>query len=1256
MKRKISIVFLFLLSFSLVYQMAFADAFPGIVTGSTVGSTGTGTVTVTNAPPGSTLKLYTESGMLRKSQLNAGAATVFNDTLPGRYYVTSTTLNEEGEAVVSDPSSIVNVSPAAVVITSERGSSQIKVTGGVPGATFTLYNETLIGFVPRKLTADVSGQQTFTDVPVGKNYRVTQTVNGAESAFSVDLVDILPNKLTAIAESDSGTSNNLGSLRVNGGMLGYTVELYKTTDRETPFKTFDFSTSTSYVFTGLPAGKYVAVQVKNGLMSLDSNEVTIKDEQAPVVTLTGASQMRIIYPASYIEPGVTAADNDGMPVQVTSDANEVIPSPSIPGVYKITYTARDTVGNESTAERVVTIAPNVVTLSPVHTSPNIPADSTGEITVNQVIPGAFLYLYKDTGDSAEDNLIQTITNTNAETYEIINVPVGEQYYVIQEFNGVKSDPSKRIDVLDKTPPVLSLNGDASITLTAGEKYTEYGASPTDNIDKSDQLNVVTSGSVDIQKPGIYTITYHVTDAAGNKAKPITRTITVKPGAVTAIGSSADIGEIGVKGAMPGTVGILTTLSLYQLNDEEDKWNKVDEAQLMPGETTHVFKPFGPGKYYVTQTINGQVSIESNIVDVIDTDRPVITLIGPEKLFFSWNESKDLYYNGETHVFSDPGASAVDYLDGDLSQKVTASISPDAPSCGKLCVTIPHPGTYTLTYNVMASRGAAADEKKRVLTIAPPKPQKLSSYTGESTLTVSGLYEHETAVVTLYNAYDQKMDSKAVKQAGSATFSDVPAGLGYYVTQKINGIESAPSNPANVSLHPEADPTKFIGFSAFSFPSIQAVGVIDHKEGTIHVTVPAKTNVTKMKASFSGIQGNEQITVKEEAQISGTSVQDFSKPLIYKVYSHDGSSAKMYTVTVKIEEMPAEPEKPVVLWPDALKKKIDLTTNKQAFTVAPSERNAAIEHGVSFESSNNVFLHVPPAVVTESTAPILTARNMSQMDATVDSDPVWKNDLSQLIQIQWQGSLVQPIEVQLPNPSGHAFVRLVREDGKLYAIEQPSEKTEKTFVGLVSQPGTYALLPAITPPKWIESGTDRYMMNNAPSGTSLFYTDKSLHVSFERSARVRDAASYVFDAQPSVLSSWQSYVNGKEIEGADLYAVAVRDQIISRPQPVPMISAFEWAVDEYPLVPVSKMWAIQFSYPVDRKLLFNDVIYITENGAGKRVPATLHISLDGKMVNVAPKEPYKPGVLYTLWIDKQIEGGSKSKHFLSKPVKLTFMTK
>ncbi len=79
---------------------------------------------------------------------------------------------------------------------------------------------------------------------------------------------------------------------------------------------------------------------------------------------------------------------------------------------------------------------------------------------------------------------------------------------------------------DTTKPVITLKGGATITITQGNDFTDPGATATDNKDGDITSKITTSGSVDNNKVGTYTITYTVSDKAGNKATA-TRTVVVK---------------------------------------------------------------------------------------------------------------------------------------------------------------------------------------------------------------------------------------------------------------------------------------------------------------------------------------------------------------------------------------------------------------------------------------------------------------------------------------------------------------------------------------------------------------------------------------------------------------------------------------------------------------------------------------------------------------------------------------------------------
>jgi hypothetical protein len=87
-----------------------------------------------------------------------------------------------------------------------------------------------------------------------------------------------------------------------------------------------------------------------------------------------------------------------------------------------------------------------------------------------------------------------------------------------------------LDLIDTTKPVITLIGASSMNVDYGSSYTDLGATVDDNKDATRSLNGV--GSVNTSVSGSYTITFNTTDAAGNVADTVTRTVVVRAAPVT----------------------------------------------------------------------------------------------------------------------------------------------------------------------------------------------------------------------------------------------------------------------------------------------------------------------------------------------------------------------------------------------------------------------------------------------------------------------------------------------------------------------------------------------------------------------------------------------------------------------------------------------------------------------------------------------------------------------------------------------------
>ena len=79
---------------------------------------------------------------------------------------------------------------------------------------------------------------------------------------------------------------------------------------------------------------------------------------------------------------------------------------------------------------------------------------------------------------------------------------------------------------DKTLPVITLKGDPVVQVDAGTSYIDAGASASDSYDGDLTVSVATESTVDVFGVGNYTVSYNVSDEAGNAAQEVVRTVNV----------------------------------------------------------------------------------------------------------------------------------------------------------------------------------------------------------------------------------------------------------------------------------------------------------------------------------------------------------------------------------------------------------------------------------------------------------------------------------------------------------------------------------------------------------------------------------------------------------------------------------------------------------------------------------------------------------------------------------------------------------
>ena len=84
-----------------------------------------------------------------------------------------------------------------------------------------------------------------------------------------------------------------------------------------------------------------------------------------------------------------------------------------------------------------------------------------------------------------------------------------------------------VQPFDQNPPVITLIGSATVTSGLWLDYTDAGATAMDAEDGDLTSAIIVGGdTVDTSRIGTYVITYNVSDAAGNAADEVTRTVVV----------------------------------------------------------------------------------------------------------------------------------------------------------------------------------------------------------------------------------------------------------------------------------------------------------------------------------------------------------------------------------------------------------------------------------------------------------------------------------------------------------------------------------------------------------------------------------------------------------------------------------------------------------------------------------------------------------------------------------------------------------
>jgi hypothetical protein len=134
------------------------------------------------------------------------------------------------------------------------------------------------------------------------------------------------------------------------------------------------------------------------------------------------------------------------------------------------------------------------------------------------------YLTPQGTDNCNSSSTQTAGLGSGSTFPL---GVTTEVYTVTDASGNSASCSFSITITDGEKPVISLLGANPLELCVGDTYVEAGATATDNCDNQVSQNLsINSSAVNTAQEGTYSVTYDVTDANGNSAVQVTRTVIV----------------------------------------------------------------------------------------------------------------------------------------------------------------------------------------------------------------------------------------------------------------------------------------------------------------------------------------------------------------------------------------------------------------------------------------------------------------------------------------------------------------------------------------------------------------------------------------------------------------------------------------------------------------------------------------------------------------------------------------------------------
>jgi ketopantoate hydroxymethyltransferase len=361
----------------------------------------------------------------------------------------------------------------------------------------------------------------------------------------------------------------------------------------------------------------------------NTHEVTITietDNTAPVITLLGSNPQAIEVFDSYIEQGATADDaRDGnLTTSIVIDSSIV--DTNVLGNYPVTYTVSDIVGNVAQVNRTVGV---IDTTAPVIT---LIGSDPQQVEFNTS--------YVEQGATASDNYDGDLSASIVINSSAIDVNTIGNYTVTYDVIDSSGNPAiqvtRTVEVIDSTPPVLTLLGDNPQTVEVFTAYVEQGATADDNYDGDLTVNItIDDSAVNTAVLGSYIVVYEVSDSFGNTINA-TRTVDV-------VDTTSPV--ITLLGDNPQTIERMDAYTELGATALDNYDGDISASIVIDNSSVDTNMVGSYNVSYYVEDSSGNNDTVLRTVDVVDTIIPSITVHTPQD---NTTYTSDIKINAESN--------------------------------------------------------------------------------------------------------------------------------------------------------------------------------------------------------------------------------------------------------------------------------------------------------------------------------------------------------------------------------------------------------------------------------------------------------------------------------------------------------------------------------------------------------------------------------------------------------------------------------